>query len=147
MKPKNLLIEISLICNAIKKLHKNIKITIDPIENRGFNYYSGIGFAIFSSNIKRELGFGGEYILEFNDNHYNGMGLSILFDGLLKATNIEDKQKRILIPLNHDASIPPELRKNGWITILNYKNNVKDTEEALKYNCSHILKNNEIEEL
>jgi hypothetical protein len=75
------------------------------------------------------------------------MGLSILFDGLLKATNIEDKQKRILIPLKHDASIPPELRKNGWITILNYKNNVKDTEEALKYNCSHILKNNEIEEL
>ena len=144
---KKLINKISLICNAIKKLHKNVKITIDPIENRGFNYYSGIGFAIFSSNIKRELGFGGEYILEFNDIHYNGMGLSILFDGLLKATNIEDKQKRILIPLKHDASIPPELRKNGWITILNYKNNVKDTEEALKYNCSHILKNNEIEEL
>ena len=80
--------EISLICSAIKKIHKDIKITIDPIENRGFNYYSGIGFAIFSSNIKRELGFGGEYILEVNDNKYKGMGLSILFDGLLRTIQI-----------------------------------------------------------
>ena len=65
---------------------------IDPIENRGFNYYSGIGFAIFSSNIKRELGFGGEYILEVNDNKYKGMGLSILFDGLLRTTNINNNK-------------------------------------------------------
>ena len=144
---KILIKEISLICSAIKKIHKDIKITIDPIENRGFNYYSGIGFAIFSSNIKRELGFGGEYILEINDNKYKGMGLSILFDGLLKTTNINNKQKRIFIPLNHDNTIPPELRKNGWITILNYKKNVKEKEEALKFNCSHILKNNIIKEL
>ena len=33
-----------LICDKIKILHPNVKITIDPIENRGFNYYSGIGF-------------------------------------------------------------------------------------------------------
>ena len=146
-KAKKLIQEISLICNAIKQLHKNIKITIDPIENRGFNYYSGIGFAIFSSNIKRELGFGGEYILELNHNKHNGIGLSILFDGLLRATNIDDKQKRIFIPLKHDNTIPPELRKNGWVTILSYKKNVKDKEEALKFNCTHILKNNTIKAL
>ena len=146
-KAKILIEEISLICSAIKKIHKDIKITIDPIENRGFNYYSGIGFAIFSSNIKRELGFGGEYVLEVNDNKYKGMGLSILFDGLLKTTNINNKQKRIFVPLNHDNTIPHELRKNGWITIFNYKKNVKEKEEALKFNCSHILKNNTIKEL
>ena len=146
-KAKKLIQEISLICNAIKQLHKNIKITIDPIENRGFNYYAGIGFAIFSSNIKRELGFGGEYILELNNNKHNGIGLSILFDGLLRATNIDDKQKRIFIPLKHDNTIPPELRKNGWVTILSYKRNVKDKEEAVKFNCTHILKNNTIKAL
>ena len=146
-KAKKLIQEISLICNAIKQLHKNIKITIDPIENRGFNYYSGIGFAIFSSNIQRELGFGGEYILELNNNKHNGIGLSILFDGLLRATNIDDKQKRIFIPLKHDNTIPPELRKNGWVTILSYKRNGKDKEEALKFNCTHILKNNTIKAL
>jgi ATP phosphoribosyltransferase regulatory subunit len=146
-KAKMLIKKIALICSAIKKIHKDIKITIDPIENRGFNYYSGIGFAIFSSNIKRELGFGGEYVLEVNDNKYKGMGLSILFDGLLKTTNINNKQKRIFVPLNHDSTIPHDLRKNGWITILSYKKNVKEKEEALKFNCSHILKNNIIKEL
>ena len=65
-KAKKLIKEISLICDKIKNLYPKVNITIDPIENRGFNYYSGIGFAIFSSNVKRELGFGGEYIIELN---------------------------------------------------------------------------------
>ena len=138
-KAKKIIKEITLICKGLKQIHKDIKITIDPIENRGFNYYSGIGFAIFSSNMKRELGFGGQYVLNSNNNKYTGMGLSILFDGLLRATNIDDEQKRIYIPLKHDKSIPPELRSNGWITILNYKKNIKDKNEALKCNCSHIL--------
>ena len=79
-KAKKLIKEISLICDKIKNLHPKVNITIDPIENRGFNYYTGIGFAIFSSNVKRELGFGGEYIVELNGKKETGMGLSILFD-------------------------------------------------------------------
>ena len=146
-KAKKLIKEISLICDKIKILHPNVKITIDPIENRGFNYYSGIGFAIFSSNVKRELGFGGEYILNLNGKKHYGMGLSILFDGLLRATKIKDKQKRIFIPYEHQTSILSELRKNGWITIISHNRKAINKEEAKIYNCSHILNGTKIEEL
>ena len=40
------------------------EVTIDPIENRGFEYYSGIGFSFFSRGIRGELGRGGRYSLE-----------------------------------------------------------------------------------
>ena len=104
-KARKLVKEISSICEKIKLIHPQIKITIDPIENRGFNYYSGIGFAIFSSNIKRELGFGGEYTIKLNGKNQTGMGLSILFDGLLRTANIKDNQKRVFIPYKHDSTI------------------------------------------
>ena len=47
-----------------------------------------MGFAIFSSSIKRELGFGGQYFINTNGKRENGMGLSILFDGLLRASKL-----------------------------------------------------------
>ena len=143
-KAKKLIKEISLICDKIKNLHPKVNITIDPIENRGFNYYSGIGFAIFSSNVKRELGFGGEYIIELNGKKETGMGLSILFDGLLRATQFKDDQKRILVPYKNNSNILPELRKNGWVTIVSHNNKLKDIEEAKIYKCSYILKGDEI---
>ena len=146
-KAKKLIKEISIICDKIKTLHPNVNITIDPIENRGFNYYSGIGFAIFSSNVKRELGFGGEYLIELNGKKETGMGLSILFDGLLRATHFKDKQKRILIPYQHNSDILPELRKNGWITILSHNKNTNIKKEAKQYKCSYILKDNDVKKL
>ena len=87
----NKLIKIS---KGIRTFNKNIRITIDPIENRGFNYYTGIGFAIFSSEIKREIGFGGQYFINVNGREETGMGLSILFDGLLRASNIKNKTRK-----------------------------------------------------
>ena len=88
VKANKLIKKLIKICAGIRKTNNDIQITIDPVENRGFGYYSGIGFAIFSSSIKRELGFGGQYFINTNGKQENGMGLSILFDGLLRASKL-----------------------------------------------------------
>ena len=49
-----------------------------------FNYYSGIGFAIFSSNMKRELGFGGQYILDLNKKLKESLETTFQKLGILK---------------------------------------------------------------
>ena len=136
---KKFIKDVKVICKGIKKLHNDINITIDPIENRGFSYYSGIGFAIFSENIKRELCFGGQYTINTNNKNIYGMGLSILFDGLLKSTKISTNNKEIFIPLHHDKNIPPILRKKGWITVLSYKKSRSEIKNAIKANCKYIL--------
>ena len=90
-KAKKMIKKLIKICEGIKKINNDIQITIDPVENRGFGYYSGVGFAIFSSSIKRELGFGGQYFIKTNGQQETGMGLSILFDGLLRASKLTKK--------------------------------------------------------
>ena len=147
VKAKKFVKDVKIICQGLKKFNRDINITIDPIENRGFSYYTGIGFAIFSENIKRELCFGGQYSIVSNNKIINGMGLSILFDGLLKATKIPSSKKTIFVPLNHDKNLPIELRKKGWITILSYKNSKSNMADAIKANCSHLLDGKSIKKI
>ena len=62
------------------------------------------------------------------------MGLSILFDGLLRATEFKNDQKRILIPYKNNSNILPELRKNGWITIVSHSNKLKNMKKLKNIN-------------
>lgn len=39
----------------------NYKITLDPLEGKGFHYQKGIGFTLFSKDSRAELGRGGHY--------------------------------------------------------------------------------------
>ena len=40
-----------------------IKFTVDPLENKGFEYHKGVAFTIFAKNVNGELGRGGTYAL------------------------------------------------------------------------------------
>ena len=49
---------------VIEIINKNdpfIKISVDPLENRGFNYHTGLSFTIFSEDLKGEIAKGGRY--------------------------------------------------------------------------------------
>jgi ATP phosphoribosyltransferase regulatory subunit len=49
------------VINIVDKNDSSIKISIDPLENRGFNYHTGLSFTIFSENLKGEIAKGGRY--------------------------------------------------------------------------------------
>ena len=59
----------------------------------------------------------------------------------------KDDQKRILVPYKNNSNILPELRKNGWVTIVSHNNKLEDIEEAKTYKCSYILNGNEIKKI
>ncbi len=60
-----------------------ISVTIDVTENRGFNYYAGIGFTVFAMDLNKELGFGGHYLLE---NGEHATGVSLMIDSLMRTS-------------------------------------------------------------
>ncbi|MEX2008838.1 MAG: ATP phosphoribosyltransferase regulatory subunit, partial [Dongiaceae bacterium] len=39
----------------------DLALTVDPVEHRGFEYHTGIGFALFARRVRGELGRGGRY--------------------------------------------------------------------------------------
>lgn len=75
------------LCNELKEIvsllqAKGISITVDISETRGFNYYTGVSFGIFSKNSKTEIGRGGRYSLS---DEISGVGVSLYVNDILRG--------------------------------------------------------------
>ena len=120
------------------------EVTIDPIENRGFEYYSGIGFSFFSRGIRGELGRGGRYSLE-DDSSQSSCGFSLYIETLLRALNEPTKKNRLLIPVNTNRKIIMDFQAAGWLTVIGLEDITDERKEAERLGCSHFLKNGQVE--
>ncbi len=118
-----------------------ISVTIDVTENRGFNYYAGIGFTVFAINLNKELGFGGHYILE---NGENATGVSLMVDSFMKITKNAPKSKLVYIPFGIDWTKTSNLRKKGYKVLHGLEPEKHLLKEAKRLKCSHILQDKKI---
>lgn len=118
----------------------DLPVTIDPCESHGFEYKTGIGFALFAKNCEGEVGRGGRY----NVSHADGQdeeatGFSVYLDTLLKALPAAVKADRVFLPYGTNPSAGKDLRAKGWRTVQGLAD-VDDTRaEAARLGCSHIL--------
>jgi len=88
-KAKELCKRLDKVVTKIKKDAPGINVTIDPIESSSIGYYTGMGFSIFSSKAKDELGKGGRYKSNADDKLSNGVGMTLYVNNLLPlAENI-----------------------------------------------------------
>jgi ATP phosphoribosyltransferase regulatory subunit len=114
--------------------------TIDPVENRGFEYHTGISFSFFAQDVRGELGRGGRYRTDNGDGE-DATGFTLYTDTLLQAVPGSVPAKRIYVPEGADPALARRLREEGWITVAAL-GPAKDTrEEAKRLACGHILEN------
>ena len=59
-----------------------LTLTIDPVENRGFEYHTGVTFALFAAAAPDELGRGGRYLTEAGEA---ATGITLFIDAVLRA--------------------------------------------------------------
>ena len=125
-----------------KKNYDEYKISIDLLDHRGFEYYTGITFSIFCLNSSKEVCRGGRYLTSKNKD---AVGSTFLLNQFLQLRRIsKNNKKKILISYNSifDKNLP-KLRKKGWVTIQNIdSDNYKKI--AKLHNCKFIFKNNKI---
>ena len=140
---KKVLKDFIMICSfLIKKNYNKYKISIDLLDHRGFEYYTGITFSIFCLNSSKEVCRGGRYL---TSNYKDAVGATFFLNQFLQFKNSsESKKKRVLVSYNSmfDKSLS-KLRKKGWVTIQNIDEN-NDKKVAKLHNCKFILKNNKI---
>jgi len=143
---KKVLKDFMKICSFLtKKNYNKYKISIDLLDHRGFEYYTGITFSIFCLNSSKEVCRGGRYL---TSNYKDAVGSTFFLNQFLQFKNIsESKKKRVLVSYNSmfDKSLS-KLRKKGWVTIQNIDEN-NDKKIAKLHNCKFILKNNKIKSL
>ena len=128
----------------IKKNYDKYKISVDLLDHRGFEYYSGTTFSIFCLDSSKEICRGGRYTTKKKDP---AVGATFFLNQFPEFRNNKNKRKRILI--SNDSIFSKKLlklRKQGWITIQNFSKK-DDLKLAKLHSCKFIFKNNRIKKI
>ncbi|MGH7048227.1 MAG: ATP phosphoribosyltransferase regulatory subunit, partial [Stellaceae bacterium] len=121
-----------------------LKATVDPVENRGFEYHSGISFTFFGGGAAAggstgELGRGGRYLAGDPSAAEPATGFTLYTDTILRTLPDQPRPPRLLLPLSADRHRAGELRMQGWITVAALDHADDWRREARRLGCSHIL--------
>jgi ATP phosphoribosyltransferase regulatory subunit len=121
-----------------------LRITVDPVENRGFEYHTGISFSFFARAGRAELGRGGRYIagngnLESGKGPEPATGFTLYTDTVLAVVPAPASPRRIYLP----AGLPPAagraLRAEGWVTIAGLAAEPDIAAAAKRLDCGHAV--------
>ncbi|HWK46065.1 MAG TPA: ATP phosphoribosyltransferase regulatory subunit [Stellaceae bacterium] len=136
-----------------------LAMTIDPVENRGFEYHSGISFTVFARGIRGELGRGGRYfagelMAEMGDGRTGAAaqpepatGFTLYTDTVIKAAPKPIAGRRVLLPIEVSPAAARELRSAGWITVAALAAVADPVVEARRLGCGHVLLDGKLREL
>lgn len=122
-----------------------LRITLDPVENRGFEYHSGVSFTIFPAAGRGELGAGGRYQAAGVGGNEPATGFTLYLDTILRVLPGPELSARIYLPVGADPVEVKRLRKEGWITIGGLEAIDDDAGEARRLGCSHVWLGGEVQ--
>jgi ATP phosphoribosyltransferase regulatory subunit len=125
------------IVRLIQDLSPDLSLTIDPIENRGFEYHTGLSFTLFARGIRGELGRGGRYRAGDATTPEPATGFTVYTDTVLRAVPAPPLRSRIYLPAGTPVETGRSLRAEGWATVAGLSPVAAIAEEARRLLCSH----------
>ena len=119
-----------------------LSITIDPLELRGFGYYCGIGFSLFLKNEQVEVGRGGRYQTEHQEQ---ATGFTLYTEHLVSVLPIPAQAPLVLLASDTTETEAQRVREQGYRTC--YAVTASLQEEAKTQQIRHIYRNHKLEEI
>lgn len=121
-----------------------IKVTVDPVENRGFEYHTGISFTFFTRAGPElgplgELGRGGRYQAGDPEMPEPATGFTLYTDTILRTLPAPPPQRRVLLPFGADRAGARALRAEGWVTVAALLPAADWRQEARRLDCGYVL--------
>ena len=117
-----------------------LKVTVDPVENRGFEYHSGISFSFFARGATLgELGRGGRYQAGDPAAPEPATGFTLYTDTILRTLPEAAAPRRLLLPFGADRAGAAALRAEGWVTVAALAPAADWHAEARRLGCDHVL--------
>ena len=123
---------------AIRARAPLLRLTIDPVEFRGFRYETGVSVTIYAPGRHEELGRGGRYVC---GDAEPATGLTLLPDAILRAAPSRAARQRLYVPPGSDQDEAARMRALGYATIVALTPDGDAAAEARRLLCSHILRN------
>ena len=122
---------------AIRSAAPSLRLTVDPVEFRGFRYETGVSVTVYAPGRHEELGRGGRYICGESEP---ATGLTLFPDAILRAAPPRQARPRIFVPLGSPPDIVAALRADGFATVAGLVPIGDSAVEAIRLECSHILR-------
>ena len=129
---------------AIRSRAPDLRLTVDPVEFRGFRYETGVSVTVYAPGRHEELGRGGRYIC---GDAEPATGLTLYPDAILRVAPPRQARARVFIPFGADAAAASGLRAAGYATVAALAAMEDDAREAARLGCSHILRSDRAEAL
>ena len=97
----------------------DIPITLDALESRGHEYYSGLSFSIFAKGLRHELGRGGRYQLQVDDTiSWDAAGYTLYVTHLMALLPQMPKQTIKKVAADTPLDELRALHEKGVVTVL-----------------------------
>ena len=128
------------VAEQLAKTMPSLAITIDPVENRGFEYHTGVSFSFFARGIKTELGRGGRYRTGNEAGAAeDATGFTLYTEAVLSAMTPHRPAPRLYVPAGGDAVAASRWRAQGYVTVAGLVPAKDAAAEAQRLGCSHVL--------
>jgi len=128
------------VVDALRAAAPDLSLTVDPLEHRGFEYHTGVGFSLFAPAARAELGRGGRYMSAAGDH---STGFSLYLDTLLQAVPAAKPARRIYLPAGTSRDRGTALRNEGWVTVSGLAAVTDAAAEAKRLGCDYRLDGDE----
>jgi ATP phosphoribosyltransferase regulatory subunit len=123
---------------AIRTRNPSLRLTVDPVEFRGFRYENGVSVSIFAPGKHEVLGRGGRYVCGDTEP---ATGLTLYSDAILRVAPKREARKRVFIPAGASQARAAALRREGYATVAALAPMHDDLAEAGRMGCTHVLLN------
>nr|WP_282572192.1 ATP phosphoribosyltransferase regulatory subunit [Roseomonas acroporae] len=131
---------------AIRARAPGLRVTLDPVEFRGFQYHVGVAFTLYGPGRTGELGRGGRYLspgdpantaLGRGAGNEPATGMTLYPHAVLRAARPAPLRPRLFLPAGTDPAAARSLRAAGYATVAALS--AADTPQSLR--CTHVLEN------
>lgn len=132
---------IGLVVDGLLAARPDLTLTLDPVERRGFEYHTGVTFALFARDVMGELGRGGRYEAINKEYSEPATGLTLFMDSVMRALPDAIETPSVFLPFGTAPKDAKKLRDEGWRTIQALNETSDDRAEARRLGCAHVFEN------
>lgn len=139
------------VVRLVRAANPSLDLTIDPVENRGFEYHTGVSFSLFVPGVRGELGRGGRYVAgapfasrakkasETVGAGEPATGFTLAMETVLQALPDPEPARRLFVPVGTPPETARRLRIDGWAVVAGLAPVQDAKREAARLGCAHAL--------
>ncbi|MEQ8394932.1 ATP phosphoribosyltransferase regulatory subunit [Thalassobaculum sp.] len=134
------------VVELVTAVEPDLSVTLDPAENRGFEYHTGIAFSLFARGVRAEMGRGGRYQPN-HDPEGTATGFTLYLERVLQALPDPRRPETVFVPHGAPRDQAAALRRDGRITVAGLTPGDDADAEARRMGCTHILRDGHVSAL